>query len=390
LTACGAPPQTALGVPAIGQPEARRHPFHRFELTVEIGEVAIAPVGDLGDGRSPPISWDEARPIRDWRVRPGASASRQWLRLPRLQADTLGEKLLGLRTGGKKVRPGEYGSHLAFGGKVADRVCMFEKYAKYLRRWELTPDGEPFKTYSSDLLPVDWVGHACMIKVAHTDEERRGGALMRWWDGIGAPIVIGYKGDAIWMFRAEDSRSLADMARNGQDDEASRIICEVAAKLHRPRKKLRLPDLVPLQQWFSDLQPAARSHGGILVRSAAAARDLLSSPQEVWVLHGDIHHGNVLDFGNLGWCAIDPKALIGERGFDFANIFCNPDFETATAPGRLARQASVVAEAARLDRARLMRWILAYAGLSAAWTLGEGGNPKLALTVAEIAAAEVG
>jgi streptomycin 6-kinase len=265
---------------------------------------------------------------------------------------------------------------------------MFEKCAKYLKRWELVPDGEPFKTHSSDLLPVDWFGHACMIKVAHSDEERRGGVLMRWWDGVGVPAIIGYKGDAIWMFRANGDRSLADMTRNGQDDEASRIICEVAAKLHRPRKKLRLPDLVPLEHWFGDLQPAGRTHGGILAKSAATARTLLSAPQDVSVLHGDLHHGNVLDFGNLGWCAIDPKALIGERGFDFANIFCNPDFEIATAPGRLARQASVVAEAARLDRARLLQWILAYAGLSAAWTIGEGGDAKLALIVAEIAAAE--
>lgn len=266
---------------------------------------------------------------------------------------------------------------------------MFETYAKYLKRWELVPDGEPFKTRSSDLLPVDWFGAPCMIKVAHSDEERRGAGLMRWWDGVGAPAVIGYKGDAIWMFRADGDRSLANMARNGQDDEASRIICQVAAKLHRPRKKLRLPDLVPLEHWFSDLQPAAATHGGILAKSAATARDLLSEPQDVWVLHGDLHHGNVLDFGNVGWLAIDPKALIGERGFDFANIFCNPDFETATAPGRLARQASVVAEAAHLDRARLLQWILAYAGLSAAWAMSERGDPRIALTVAEIAAAEV-
>jgi streptomycin 6-kinase len=106
----------------------------------------------------------------------------------------------------------------------------------------------------------------------------------------------------------------------------------------------------------------------------------------VCVLHGDLHHGNVLDFAERGWLAIDLKGLAGERGFDFANIFCNPDVAVATAPGRLKRQASVVAEAARLDRARLLRWILAYAGLSAAWTIGESGDPKLALSIAEMAA----
>lgn len=47
------------------------------------------------------------------------------------------------------------------------------------------------------------------------------------------------------------------------------------------------------------------------------------------VLHGDLHHGNVLDFGPLGWLAIDPKGLHGESGFDYANILSNPDRASA-------------------------------------------------------------
>ena len=42
-------------------------------------------------------------------------------------------------------------------------------------------------------------------------------------------------------------------------------------------------------------------------------------------LHGDLHHDNVLDFGPRGWLAIDPHGLLGERGFDFANIFDHED-----------------------------------------------------------------
>jgi streptomycin 6-kinase len=97
----------------------------------------------------------------------------------------------------------------------------------------------------------------------------------------------------------------------------------------------------------------------------------------------------VLDFGPRDWLAIDPKRLVGERGFEFANIFRNPDRATATAPGRLARQATVVAEAAGLERARLLKWVRADAGLSAAWLLGDGEAPELDLAAAEIAASEL-
>ena len=103
-------------------------------------------------------------------------------------------------------------------------------------------------------------------------------------------------------------------------------------------------------------------------------------------LHGDIHHDNILDFGARGWLAIDPKGLLGERSFDYANIFCNPR-DIATAPGRISRQASIVAEAAGLERPRLLQWVLAYAGLSAAWLLNDGEDAALPLAVAEAAAA---
>jgi streptomycin 6-kinase len=258
----------------------------------------------------------------------------------------------------------------------------------HLARWGLTADGEPIATRSSDLLPVRLAGVPAMLKIAREAEERWGGLLMGWWGGDGAARVLAQEGDALLLERAAGQGSLAEMARGGRDDEASRIICAVAARLHAPRRSPP-PELIPLPRWFEALEPAAARHGGILSLAAATGRELLAEPQEVVVLHGDIHHGNVLDFGARGWLAIDPKRLVGDRGFDFANLFCNPDLAIATAPGRLARQASVVAEAAGLDRPRLLRWILAWSGLSAAWLLEDGERAEIPLAVAGIAAAEL-
>ncbi|MGV3614109.1 MAG: aminoglycoside phosphotransferase family protein [Fimbriimonas sp.] len=261
---------------------------------------------------------------------------------------------------------------------------MFEKS---LNRWNLTPDGEPLVTPSSHLLPVRRGGVPAMLKIAGVEEERAGGNLMVWWDGDGAAGVLAHHEGILLLERATGPRSLTEMVQAGQDDEATRVLCAAAARLHAPRSH-PLPDLVPLTRWFRDLGPAAK-HGGIFRASAVEAERLLADPQEVTVLHGDIHHGNVLDFGTRGWLAIDPKGLYGERGFDFANLFCNPDRETATAPGRLLRQVEVVCECAGLERRRLLQWILAWTGLSAAWMLEDGDTPEVDLTVAEIAVAEL-
>ena len=147
---------------------------------------------------------------------------------------------------------------------------------------------------------------------------------------------------------------------------------------------------MPLSRWFEALSPAAGIHGGLLAQADAAAHDLLATPREVVTLHGDIHHGNVLDAGARGWVAIDPKGLLGERTFDFVNILRNPDAATALAPGRFDRQVEVLVDATALDRTRLLKWTLAFAGLSAAWHLADGEAADLDLAVAGFAAAALG
>lgn len=229
-----------------------------------------------------------------------------------------------------------------------------------------------------------------MLKVAVAAEEASGARLMAWWDGRGAARVLAHEDDAILLERATGTRSLAGFARDGRDDEACRLLCAVVAGLHAPRAPPP-PGLVPLDLWFADLFAAAAREGGVLAVSAEAARGLLAGQRDAVALHGDVHHGNVLDFGEgRGWLAIDPKGLAGERAFDYANLFCNPDRGTATAPGRLARRVEVVAEAAGLERRRLLRWVLAWAGLSAAWSIGDGEPPDTPLAVAGLAAAELG
>jgi len=268
---------------------------------------------------------------------------------------------------------------------------MFESH---LDCWGLVADGDPITTRAARLLPVLRDGQPAMLKISHEADERMGGQLMEWWNGEGAARVLARDSDALLLERATGAASLADMARSGQDDEACRILCAVAATLHAPRARPR-PELIPLKHWFQALEASAASRGGILARSAEAARFLLDDPRDVVILHGDLHHDNVLDFGERGWLAIDPKRLLGERGFDFANIFTNPDLAdparpVATQPGRFIRRLDVVTEAANLERGRLLLWILAWTGLSASWFLGDD-DPLAAidLRIAELAAHEL-
>jgi streptomycin 6-kinase len=271
----------------------------------------------------------------------------------------------------------------------------FDDFEPWMRLWDLRPDGEPFVNLyngqvNSRLAPVVYRGAPAMLKIAGGSEERLGAALMAWFAGDGAARVLAMDDPALLMERATGPRSLALMARSGQDDEATVILCRTLARLHAPRPAPPPPSLVPLPIWFRALPEAAGRHGGMLATAWGVAQAMLASPRDERPLHGDLHHDNVLDGGDRGWLAIDSKGLIGERGFDYANIVCNPDIATAAATGVLMRRAAIIAAESGLEPERHLCWVLAYAGLSASWTLGEGGDASPALEIARLAAGELG
>jgi streptomycin 6-kinase len=265
-------------------------------------------------------------------------------------------------------------------------------FQPWLSRWHLVPEGEAISTHSSFLLPVRRDSVPAMLKIATAEEELRGANLMIWYGGDGAARVLAHEGHGLLLERLDGRRSLIALERSGLGSEATRIVCEVVARLHAARERARPETLYPLATWFRPLEPAAARLGGVLTKSATAARDLLAVPQNVAPLHGDIHHGNILDGDERGWLAIDPKGLLGEKAFDYANLFCHPVAKIAAQPGRLVARVEIVARHANLDPERLLQWILAYAGLKAVWTMDREapGQEARELTIAQMAAAALG
>lgn len=271
-----------------------------------------------------------------------------------------------------------------------DLSPALDDFQPWLALWRLTPDGQPYATrFGSRLLAVRAEGAPAMLKIASGEEERRGADILAWFAGEGAVRVLAHADPALLMERADGPRSLAAMARGDADEEAMRILCRAAARLHQSRDTAPPRSLVPLDVWFRDLPGAASSRGGIFEAAWTAARPMLAAPRDVRPLHGDLHHDNLLDGGPRGWLAIDPKGLLGETGFDYANMVCNPGFDASGPPGVLSRRLAIVCAETGFERRRFLAWVLAWTGLSAAWTLGAGGDATPALGIARLAKAEL-
>lgn len=260
--------------------------------------------------------------------------------------------------------------------------------AYWRERFILTPDGPETETPSSALQPVSTsTGEAAVLKVARADYEELGGTLMAAYAGRGAARVLAGEGPAVVLERLSAEPSLQAMAERGLDDQATQAVCAVVEQLHRtpPPDGLSLPTL---RDRFLSLRAAAE-RGRAFADAWAVAELLLAEPADVRLLHGDIHHGNILWSPAQGWLAIDPQPLVGERTYDYANLLKNPSATVMLQPGRLRRTAEVIATRADLPLDRLLAFGQAHAALSAAWALEDGfPDPAPVLAVSEIAAQE--
>ena len=249
-------------------------------------------------------------------------------------------------------------------------------------RWSLSNPTFVTETISSVIYKVESVDHGPaalkLLKPETGGDEARGGALLAWYGGHGAVRVFGRTPDAVLM-EWLGGESLGDIARSGRDDLATGILSDVVERLHA-RRDAPPPELTPLRRRFASLfrlgpapwPPGARP---LVARAIGIADDLLDGAAPAEPLHGDIHHDNILRARD-GWVAIDPKGLIGDPAYDYANSFQNPERAEAVVvdAARIGRHATALSQRTGIDRKHLLAWAVAHTALSGAWNI-EDANP---------------
>ncbi|MBI2761149.1 MAG: aminoglycoside resistance protein [Chloroflexi bacterium] len=226
-------------------------------------------------------------------------------------------------------------------------------------------------------------GTRCVFKLSrYVDETRNEIAALHLWNGDGAVRLIEADPDvgALLIERLEPGTMLSEVAAS-DDDAATVITAGVLRHLWRPVPEHERHGLRPLASWLDaydrNREALSRGAGGfpaaLFLRADAIRRDLLATTDTQTVLHGDMHHFNVLRSQRAAWLAIDPKGLAGDRCFDVCQFFRNP-MPAGVAPAVNSRRLDIFCSELGLDRERTKDWCLVHAVLDACWDF-EDGNP---------------
>ncbi|MDQ3912230.1 MAG: aminoglycoside phosphotransferase family protein [Actinomycetota bacterium] len=263
------------------------------------------------------------------------------------------------------------------------------------RRWRIEV-GQPFSG-----LWINWVetatcadGAPAVLKLSFPEDKefRTEAEALRLFGGHGAArlLQLDLERGAMLLERCEPGVPLSSVE---DDVEATSIAADVMKRLWRP-----VPDDHPfplVSDWAQGLARLRRSFGGgtgplpaALVEEAESLfDDLLASQAEAVLLHGDLHHLNILAARRQPWLAIDPKGVVGEPAYEAAALLHNPvELLKTPRPGDvLQRRVEVLAEELGLERARVRGWGVAQAVLAAYWGLEDSGRVwEEALVFAEL------
>ena len=209
--------------------------------------------------------------------------------------------------------------------------------------------GEPFAP--SRYSYVAPAGVEAVLKVASRadDESAQEVDALELWDGDGAVRLLRADRErrALLLERARPGTDLAELA----EDAATAVAVGVAGRLWRPAAR-------PFR-WIGDQVPGwldrARPAGPAGLELVELARRLYAElePGHSTLVHGDLHHHNLLDAGGRH-LAIDPKPMLGEPEYDVPSFLWNP-LDAPMTPERTERRLAAFA-AAGLDQRRMRAW----------------------------------
>ena len=256
--------------------------------------------------------------------------------------------------------------------------------------WSLKVE-KPFPNLSYNFVAPCICKDGAVLKIAlplNNPEIFNEASFLNVLDGKGAVKLL--KSDenhrAILLEKLTPGKHLKELYQN---DETKPL--EIAIKIQREIIK-KMPEdsaFKRLEDWFKGFDKAANTvFPREFIAKAHEFYKELSCSSNKFLIHGDLHHENILSAEREPFLAIDPKGIIGDIGYEIS-VFLNNHLwwlaSDANLKEKLNQAVLQFSEAFEIEPRDLRKWAFAQIVLSAWWTFEDNGeNWENELAFAEI------
>ncbi|AIQ30611.1 hypothetical protein P40081_22410 [Paenibacillus sp. FSL P4-0081] len=224
-------------------------------------------------------------------------------------------------------------------------------------------------------------GKPAVLKLSFMKEElSKEVSVLRAYEGRGAIHVL--DADEDWgVALLEGADPGTPLSAIEDDAKATNIFCEVFQRLQLPAPagsrypsmKQHFAAIERYRERFGDGETAAPLPESWVENAEECLVYLINTTEENFLLHGDLHHDNILRQGEEQWVVIDPKGIIGDIHFDTVQYLLNYMDRGGDCEQVLRGRIAIMAERLGLDPRRIAMWGVVRGVLEACWTI-EGGR----------------
>lgn len=215
--------------------------------------------------------------------------------------------------------------------------------------------GDPNPTIFNEVRMLELNGGDGMLKLLRFDPEKRAMLLEKLTPGKDLRAI--FEGNEI---------AVVEIAA----DLMWRIWREPPAGYSFPR----------VEDWFNNMfRKAAKTNfpSGLLVKTSRLFEELNSNAGRPMLLHGDLHHWNILSASREPYLVIDPKGIIGNYRYEMSTFLINHSNWLRGKDGykeKLDAAIRAFSVAFDIDETLIRKWTFAQSVLSAWWTFEEGSE----------------
>jgi streptomycin 6-kinase len=184
--------------------------------------------------------------------------------------------------------------------------------------------------------------------------------------------------EALLLERLEPGESLPHFSNN---EENTRITATLLKRLWRTVENPA--DFCNLDSWTRKLHQMHETHKAnktfkylpLLDKAVQLYKEHRSSEQVL--LHADLHHDNILIAQREPYLAIDPKGILGVKGFDVGTFLVNPFDALVTLPNVKdihKERIAIFSEMLDLTHEEVEAWGFIFSVLSGCWVVGDHGE----------------
>ncbi len=254
----------------------------------------------------------------------------------------------------------------------------FDRLTTFAQQWDVAIE-KTFETESSVLAFGERKSSRVVLKIIkRLGDEWHSGDILRAFNADGMVRVYESAAGAVLLERLAPGNELVKVVRDGHDDRATEILAHVINQLAGHAAPDGCATVFDWALGFDRYLNSANKQlpTDLVYKAQDVYHHLALSSSHTMLLHGDLHHYNVLFDVNRGWVAIDPKGVVGELEYEVGAILRNPndlrqpDFFASR--DVIERRLRILTDSLQLDYGRTLQWSFAQAVLSAIWDVEDG------------------